>query len=73
MPEARPRLALLSSEAAPAQRMSGASEGSGRRPRRWGLLGLAAALILCLAALSVQTRRSVFLSERVEGLAAELT
>ncbi len=73
MPEARPRLALLSSEAATAQRTSGATEGSGRRRRRWGLLALAAALILCLAALAVQTRRSVFLSERVEGLVAELT
>ncbi len=72
MREARPRLALLSSEAAPAQRTSGAAERSGRRPRRWGLLALAAALVLSLAALAVQTRRTVILSERVEGLAAEL-
>ncbi len=73
MPEARPRLALLSSEAALAQRPSDAPERSGRRPRRWGLLALAAALVLSLAALAVQTRRTVILSERVEGLASELT
>ncbi len=73
MPEARPRLALLCSEAALAQRPSDAPARSGRRPRRWGLLALAAALVLSLAALAVQTRRSVILSERVEGLAVELT
>ena len=73
MPEARPRLELLSSEAGPAQQTSGATQGSGRRPQRWGLLALAAALAVCLAALAFQTRRSVILSERAEGLAAELS
>jgi hypothetical protein len=72
VPEARPRLELLSPEAAPSQQKSGASQGSGRWQRRWGLLALAAALVLSLAALAVQTRRSAVLSERVEGLAAEL-
>ena len=73
MPEARPRLALLGSEAAPAQQTSGAPERSGRQPRRWGLLALAAALLLALAGRTLQTRRTVILSERVDGLAVELT
>ena len=73
MPEARPKLALLGSEAAPAQRTSSAPERSGPQPRRWGLLVLAAALLLSLAALTVQTRRSALLSERVDGLADELS